>query len=174
MEDSFGSPNDRKCEAVYENGTSPFFVDSSLGSPHHWGTKGNFKISVPNRKLSKRNGSQFCVAAWIGNQNAVFTRRRKWKRIWKCHLHWNSDAHGPHWLIMEIFYCDFSALLTHPSLFRLVDWFCQAVRQQKNWLSVKAQLQCTKTRPEWQWRFDTYEEDSKAYLREYGVVGVRW
>ena len=113
--------------------------------------KVTFKISLPKGKLSKPNGSQFYVAAEIGKPNAVFTRRRKWKIIWKCHRHWNSDAHGPHWLIIGIFYCGFSAILTHPSLFRLVDWFCQSVRQQKPWLSLKVQLQCTKTRGEWQW-----------------------
>jgi len=75
---------------------------------------------------------------------------------------------------MEIFYCDFSVLLTHPSLFRLVDWFYQAVRQQENWLSLEAQLQYIKTRPEWQWHFHICEEESKVYLREYDVVGVRW
>jgi len=130
------------------------------------GEKVNIKISVPKRKLSKLSGYQFYVAEWTGKPNAVFTRRRKWERIWKCHRHWNSDAHGPNWLIMEIVYCDFSALLTQPPLFRLVDWFYQTVRQRKPWLSLKAQLQCTKTRREWQWIFDTREEVSKAYLRE--------
>jgi hypothetical protein len=43
--------------------------------------KVTFKISVPKRKLSKRNDLQFYVAAWIGKPNAVFTRRRKWKKI---------------------------------------------------------------------------------------------
>ena len=104
-----------------------------------------FKISLLKREVSKRHGSQFYIAAWICNQNAVFTRRTKWDRIWKYLRHWDSDEHGPQWLIMEICYYDFSVRLPHPCLLRLVDRFWQAVRQQKPWLSLRAQLRCTKT-----------------------------
>jgi hypothetical protein len=42
LEDSFGSNSDRRCEAVYPNGTSEIILNSAWKSPNHWGRDGNF------------------------------------------------------------------------------------------------------------------------------------
>jgi hypothetical protein len=42
LEGSFVSDADRNCEAVYENGTDIYALDSLWPSSNHWGKKGNF------------------------------------------------------------------------------------------------------------------------------------